>query len=326
VPRRNRRVVERRRGLRPRASGPLALDGCVLFRGSCDQVAQATQVYVELDRFFSNWERKAPGSSSLRANNCARRKAKGLAALYSLGSVASSKEGGQAYAAVSRNREFFAEERWSRQIAEIDTYKLIGEVIDTEIAGTRRLLDVGNGGVFEYRPELVESIVAVDLFLSQIPGDRFPDNVIARDGDALSLDEPDEAYDAVLQSYLYHHLVGADASELVTNVSRAISEAERVLRPGGKLIVAEGCVPRWFFRFEERAFPSLVALSRTRFLGGHPATMLLPFEDVVSLVGSRLNVERAERLPVGRWISHFGRRWPNALTPVRQYIIVSTKP
>ncbi len=54
------------------------------------------------------------------------------------------------------------------------------------MAGTGRLLDVGNGGVFEYSPELVDSIVAVDLFLSKIPEEQFPANVEARDGDALN--------------------------------------------------------------------------------------------------------------------------------------------
>lgn len=242
------------------------------------------------------------------------------------GQVGSFHEAGQATTAVARNKEFFAGERWSRQIAEIDSYKLIRNVISEELAGTRQLLDVGNGGVFDYETELVGSITAVDLFLSEIPVDRFPENVVAREGDALSLDEPDEAYDAVLHSYLYHHLVGEAASAIVGNIRKAISEAERVLVPGGKLIVAEGCVPRWFYGFERLAFPSVAALSKTRLLGGHPATILLPFEDVVALVGERLNVERAERLPIGRWISHFGRRWPNALTPVRQHMIVARKP
>jgi SAM-dependent methyltransferase len=245
---------------------------------------------------------------------------------YKLALVGSVNEGGQAVTAVARNREFFAGERWSRQLAEIDSYELIRDAISRELAGTRQLLDVGNGGVFEYATDLVGSIVAVDLFLSEIPTDHFPENVVAREGDALSLDEPDEEYDAVLHSYLYHHLVGESASAIVGNVRKAISEAERVLMPGGRLIVAEGCVPRWFYGFERRAFPSLLALSKTRLLGGHPATILLPFEDVVALVGERLNVERAERLPIGRWISHFGRRWPNALTPVRQYMIVARKP
>ena len=227
--------------------------------------------------------------------------------------------------AVARNREFFAGERWQQQISEIDTYQLIRRAIDRELAGTGRLLDVGNGGVFEYDPGLAESIVAVDLFLSEIPPERFPDNVVARDGDALALDEPDESYDTVLHSFLYHHLVGDAAAGLIDNVRCAISEAERVLEPGGKLVVPEGCVPRWFYRFERVAFRPLVAVSKTPLLGGHPATILLPFEDVVSLVGERLTVERAEQIPVGRWTSQFGRRWPAKLTPARPYIIVATK-
>ncbi len=233
----------------------------------------------------------------------------------------------QATVAVVRNREFFAGEHWSQQTADIDSYSLIRDVIDRELAGTRRLLDVGNGGVFDrYTPELVESIVAVDLFLSQVSADRFPDNVEPREGDALALDERDETFDSVLQSFLYHHLVGAKASVVVDNIGKAISEAERVLRPGGKLIVVEGCVPRWFYEFERVSFPALLRLSKTRLLGGHPATLLLPFEDVVSLVSSRLNVERAEQLPAGRWTTMFGRRWPIALAPFRQYLIVAYKP
>jgi SAM-dependent methyltransferase len=227
--------------------------------------------------------------------------------------------------AIARNREFFGGGRWAQQISEIDTYRLIRAAIEAEVAGTGRLLDVGNGGVFEYSPELVDSIVAVDLFLSQIPAEEFPENVVARDGDALSLNEPDEAYDAVLHSFLYHHLVGDTPRALLGNVRRAIAEAERVLKPGGRLIVPEGCVPRWFYAVEKVTFRPLVGLSKTRLLGGHPATLLMPFEDVASLVGERLEVERAERIPVGRWVSHFGRRWPAGLTPARPYIIVATK-
>jgi SAM-dependent methyltransferase len=234
-------------------------------------------------------------------------------------------EARQEETAVARNREFFAGERWAQQISDIDTYRLIRAAIETEIAGTQTLLDVGNGGVFEYSPELVGSIVAVDLFLSQVPRDQFPPNVVARDGDALNLADPDETYDAVMHSFLYHHLIGDTPRALLGNVRQAIAEAARVLKPGGTLIVPEGCVPRWFYAFEKVAFRPLVGLSKTKVLGGHPATLLMPFEVVVSLIGERLEVQRAERIPVGRWVSHFGHRWPAALTPARPYIITATK-
>lgn len=239
--------------------------------------------------------------------------------------MTASQEVQQEETSVARNREFFAGDRWAQQISEIDTYRFIRAAIEEEVAGTGTLLDVGNGGVFEYSPDLVESIVAVDLFLSQIPAEQFPPNVTARDGDALNLTDPDGTYDAVMHSFLYHHLVGKTPRALVGNVRRAIAEAERVLKPGGRLIVPEGCVPRWFYAFEKATFRPLVGLSKTRALGGHPATLLMPFADVVSLVSERLEVERAERIPVGRWVSHFGRRWPAALTPARPYIIVATK-
>jgi SAM-dependent methyltransferase len=228
--------------------------------------------------------------------------------------------------AVARNREFFAGERWRQQVEGIDTYRLIRKAIEAEVAGTGRLLDVGNGGVFEYDTAGVESIVAVDLFLSDVPQEQFPPNVEVRDGDAMALDEPDQAYDAVLHSFLYHHLVGDTAAALLDNVRSAISEAERVLNPGGRLIVPEGCVPRWFYNFERAAFRPLVGLSKTPLLGGHPATLLLPAQDVASLIGEKLTVQRVERIPVGRWVSHFGHRWPAALTPARPFIIVATKP
>jgi SAM-dependent methyltransferase len=227
--------------------------------------------------------------------------------------------------AVARNREFFAGERWSQQISEIDTYRLIRKEIEAELEDTGTLLDVGNGGVFEYDPGLIGAIVAVDLFLSKIPAEEFPTNVEARDGDALSLSDPDDSYDAVLHSFLYHHLVGDTPGALLGNVRRAIAEAERVLKPGGRLIVPEGCVPRWFYALEKVGFRPLVGLSKTQLLGGHPPTLLMPPDLVASLISERLTVVKGERIPVGRWVSHFGRRWPAALTPARPYLIVATK-
>ena len=58
-------------------------------------------------------------------------------------------------------------------MSELDTYRLIREAITRELAGVGRLLDVGNGGVFEYDTSLVGSIVAVDLFLDSVPGSHF---------------------------------------------------------------------------------------------------------------------------------------------------------
>jgi SAM-dependent methyltransferase len=232
---------------------------------------------------------------------------------------------GQDATSAKQNAEFFAGEKHARDVEELDTYRLIREAVTREVSGIDRLLDVGNGGVFDYDTTQVGEIMAVDLFLDQVDKSRFPPNVTAKKGDALALDEADDSQEAVLEALLYHHLVGTRAEDSIVNIRHAIAEATRVLRPGGRLIIAESCVPRWFYAVEKVLFTALVLLAKTPLLGGHPAVLQLPFPLLRELVAERLEIERAYRVPAGRWITQFGRRWPTALTPARAVIIVARK-
>jgi SAM-dependent methyltransferase len=234
-------------------------------------------------------------------------------------------EAKQDKASAAQNSEFFARDLYGDAVAVLDSYKLIREAVSEEVAGTELLLDVGNGGVFEYDTTQVGAITAVDLFLDQLPADRFPENVTAKAGDALALDEPADHYDAALQAFLFHHLVGAAAGDMERNAIRAMEEARDALKPGGRLIVAESCVPRWFHAVERVMFRPLSWLAKTPLLGGHPATLQLPFDHLVSLVEERFEIERAYKIPTGRWLTQFGRKWPTKLTPARPYMIVGRK-
>lgn len=233
---------------------------------------------------------------------------------------------GQDPGSVALNERFFAgSDDYADQVAELDTYRYIRTAITREVAGTRRLLDVGNGGVFEYDTALVDEIVAVDLFLESMAPSRFPANVTPRDGDALALSEPAESFDAVLVAFLYHHLVGATPAGLIDNVRQSLAESHRVVRPGGTLIVGESCVPPWFYAVERVMFRPLTLATRIPRMN-HPATLQLPYDLLESLVAERFEILRGYPIRTGRWLSQFGRRWPSALTPARPYLIVARKP
>ena len=50
---------------------------------------------------------------------------------------------------------------------------------------------------------------------------------------------------------LIHHLVGVFVVMSISNVEWAIDEADRVLKPGGKMFVVGECVSKLFYRFEK---------------------------------------------------------------------------
>jgi SAM-dependent methyltransferase len=234
-------------------------------------------------------------------------------------------EGHQSQRSIDANRSWFADNAaYAQGIAQLDTYRTIRAAIDEQVAGVGRLLDVGNGGVFDYNTSLAHEIVAVDLFLDDAPPETGPPNVTFRQGDALALDEPDGSYDAVLVALVLHHLVGERTSDLVPNLRRAVAEAHRVLRPGGRLIVVESCVPSWFRSIERVAFRPLTLLARTPLLS-HPATMQLPAREIGALMAERFAPVDGRELPVGRWILQFGRRWPSALTPARPWVLTGIR-
>lgn len=232
----------------------------------------------------------------------------------------------QATESVAQNSSFFARDTYGRHADRLDSHRNIREALTRELQGARRLLDVGNGGVFEYDPAVAEQIVAVDLFLDDSAGGDLPSNAVTRRGDALDLQEEAGSFDVVVESFLYHHLTGRRPEDSIDNTRRAIAEAARMLEPGGRLVIAESCMPAALYPIERALFRPLRRLASTPLTGGHPATLQLPVAVLVELVSEQLVLERCARIPLGRWVTQFGRRWPSALTPVRAYLIVARKP
>lgn len=223
----------------------------------------------------------------------------------------------------SKNTEFFLNhiDAYSANVGAIDTYHRIADALSAELKGIESLLDIGNGGVFDYDTSVVGRITGVDLFLDQLPPDiRFPANVTMERGDALGIPKADESFDGVVMVMLLHHLIGNSVAQCVANLERAVSEAYRVLRPGGKLVVVESCVPEWFYWFERMAFPLAVPLINRFFV--HPPAFQHTIHGIGRALKERFGVQaRIAQIPKGKYVLQLGVKVPSALTPVQPYLI-----
>jgi hypothetical protein len=80
-----------------------------------------------------------------------------------------------------QNEGFFrGNDTYTRNVTRLETYMNIRAAVSDAIAEARRLLDVGNGGVFVYDTSLAAEIVGVDLF-DHAPA-ATPANVVLRQG------------------------------------------------------------------------------------------------------------------------------------------------
>lgn len=222
------------------------------------------------------------------------------------------------------NAEFFLDnDRYVQAVSELETYRHIREAINAELTGASRVLDIGNGGVFDYDTSLAGQIVAVDLFLDAVDQASLPQNVEARKGNVLALEEDLSNFDVVLFVMLLHHLTGERAADTEELVQRALLQAHRALAPHGRLVVVESCVPRWFAAVETALFP-VVKMASDRRLIDHPPTNQLPASRILELMLENFRIERYEKIPCGRYVLQFGRRWPTKLTPARPFKFVGS--
>lgn len=234
----------------------------------------------------------------------------------------------QTASSVDKNATFFRDNigSYSSDVKTLDSYSSIRASVNEAVQGITRLLDIGNGGVFEYDTNLVGSIVALDLFLDDLTETYVPpSNVTLKTGSALDIRENAESFDGVLMVMLIHHLVGATVRESMANARRAISQAYRVLSPGGRLIIVESCVPAWFYAFERAVFSIAVPIIEATL--PHPATVQYSPSVLAGMIQNATGCEVSTKaIPVGRWLLQFGYKFPAALTPARPYRFLITKP
>ncbi len=222
---------------------------------------------------------------------------------------------GQSEVSVASNVSYFLGHlsEYHASVANIDTYKTLHQFISKEVAGVDELLDIGNGGVFDYETSGVKSITAIDLFLGDLPPDvvakYFPQNCRLIQGSALALPERDGKFDMVLMVMLIHHLTSTDWRSSWENA--------------GRLLIVESCVPWWFFRFEK---PALWFLSRcVKSIFSHPITLQFPASMIKTALEKKTSKVKITEIPKGKFILQFGFKIPSFLTPARPFAFEAIK-
>src|SRR5262249_28335126 len=149
------------------------------------------------------------------------------------------------------------------------------KIVEREVRGAGDVLDVGNGGFFNYDTALAAHVTAVDLFLEDGPGPT--PNSTFRKGSFLELPFPDARFDCVLQQNVFHHVTGRSVSQNWVNLRRCVGEMYRCLKPGGKAVVIESTVGPLFYAFELLAYRPALFLKR----GGHPVTFQFTARQII---------------------------------------------
>lgn len=224
---------------------------------------------------------------------------------------------------IQRTQQFF--DKWADYgclVSGLDTYKLIAEALRGEIQG--RVLDVGNGGVFNYDVASAKEIVAVDIATKPAATGDFPVPVEFRWGDAVKLPVESDSFDTVIIQSVIHHLAESTYSLSRERAAKAIAEAFRALKPGGRLVIMEPCLPVFCERIERFSYPVFKWLLQRI---GHPYVFQWNSNTIAQFAREAgFQQVQATRIPLGKWVIHLGCQWPAALTVVRAYKFIAVKP
>jgi len=230
--------------------------------------------------------------------------------------------GTNSQATVATNAAWFADnDQYIENQSKLECYQHIQRSVEREVRGVDRLLDIGNGGFFNFDTALAGHVTAVDLFLPDGPGPT--PNSTFRQGSFLELPFLDGSFDCVMQQNVLHHVTGHSVRENFANMRKCIKEMYRVCAPGGKAVVLESTVGPLFNLFERIAYRPLLWIKRS----GHPVTFQYTarqLERVALEAGFQL--EEFAWVPAGRWILQFGIVWPSAFTPARPVKLIFRKP
>lgn len=225
-------------------------------------------------------------------------------------------------ATVDTNAKWFADnDQYIENQSKLECYRHMKRAVEREVRGSERLLDIGNGGFFNFDTAHAGHVTAVDLFLKDGPGPT--PNSTFKNGSFLELPFPDASFDCVIQQNVLHHVTGRSVRENFANMEKCLREMYRVCEPGGKAVLLESTVSRWFNLFEQVVYRPVLWIKRS----GHPATFQYTANQLLkTALDCGFELEEFAWVPRGRWLLQFGVVWPAALTPAVPVKLVFRRP
>jgi SAM-dependent methyltransferase len=224
---------------------------------------------------------------------------------------------------INANIQWFrGNESYAKTQASLAHYRYVALMVNREIQNAGEMLDVGNGGFFNYDTTRINHVTALDLFLHDGPG-PLP-NTTFRRGSILDMPFKAGRFDFILLQNVLHHLTSRSVRQTHENLAKSVAELFRCIRPGGRVLIIESTVGRWFYALEGLMFPLLFYVKR----GGHPVTLQFTPDQLLAetrSAGFDL-VEYADVPTRGMLILQFGRKWPTCLTPARPVKLLLAKP
>lgn len=228
----------------------------------------------------------------------------------------------ESQATVATNAAWFADnDQYAENQSKLECYQHIQRAVEREVRGVDRLLDIGNGGFFNFDTGLAGHVTAVDLFLKDGPGPT--PNSTFKEGSFLDMPFPDGSFDCVMQQNVLHHVTGRSVRENFANMRRCLQEMYRVCAPGGKAVIVESTVGPLFNLFEKVVYRPVLWVKR----GGHPVTFQYTARQLLdTALACGFVLDEFSFIPRGRWLLQMGIVWPSALTPAVPVKLVFRRP
>ena len=183
---------------------------------------------------------------------------------------------GQNQNALDKNRDWFADNEWykSKQ-AELELYRFISLSAARETRHSRRLLDIGNGGVFTFPIAHIPEVVAIDVFVEEDFKTRYPavewQQISALD---MHFEQP---FDTIIEINTLHHIIGDSVRGTYDNLDRLMAAVAANLAPAGRAVFIESTVPHWFLAPYKMIFPFLLKVWPLK----HPPTFQFHVRDIL---------------------------------------------